>query len=258
MKKFGQILKQTNADGAAQNTILQKTGKELFNFLNIVGGLEFSSNLDAVGTALGDWKSSVDVFGFTLTDGVALLEEQETRFKQIAEVLDATYGSNMPTTVKLFYNTIGLGIEALEQKNADAFKRIIQTLITTKSEAVEFFNLFNIVADTSKAIGEALPKAFDSLTNQSPYEDLISNLDKNVKAYKAQEALGHKLVDLDQERLARHEKLLKIFESINSDDWIFSSWRSHYHCLLKGVPPAQLKKDIIDDRRRIRKGTSYR
>jgi len=42
------------------------------------------------------------------------------------------------------------------------------------------------------------------------------------------------------------DQLLKIFERINSDDWIFSSWRSHYHCLLKGVPPDQLKKDIID------------
>ena len=31
-------------------------------------------------------------------------------------------------------------------------------------------------------------------------------------------------------------QLLKIFENINSEDWIFSSWRSHYHCLLKGVP----------------------
>lgn len=41
-------------------------------------------------------------------------------------------------------------------------------------------------------------------------------------------------------------QLLRIFENINSDDWIFSSWRSHYHCLLKGVPPKQLKKDILD------------
>ena len=41
-------------------------------------------------------------------------------------------------------------------------------------------------------------------------------------------------------------QLLRIFENINSDDWIFSSWRSHYHCLLKGVPPQQLKKDILD------------
>ena len=41
-------------------------------------------------------------------------------------------------------------------------------------------------------------------------------------------------------------QLLRIFENINSDDWIFSSWRSHYHCLLKGDPPKQLKKDILD------------
>ena len=41
-------------------------------------------------------------------------------------------------------------------------------------------------------------------------------------------------------------QLLKIFENINSEDWIFSSWRSHYHCLLKGVPKKQLKKDILD------------
>ena len=42
------------------------------------------------------------------------------------------------------------------------------------------------------------------------------------------------------------DQLLKIFENINSDDWVFSSWRSHYHCLLKNVPPERLKKDIID------------
>ena len=34
-------------------------------------------------------------------------------------------------------------------------------------------------------------------------------------------------------------QLIKIFESIGPDDWIFSSWRSHYHCLLKGVPADQ-------------------
>ena len=41
-------------------------------------------------------------------------------------------------------------------------------------------------------------------------------------------------------------QLIKIFESISPSDWIFSSWRSHYHCLLKGVPPERLKRDILD------------
>ena len=41
-------------------------------------------------------------------------------------------------------------------------------------------------------------------------------------------------------------KMIEIFESINVDDWVFCTWRSHYQCLLKGVPPEQLKKDILD------------
>ena len=41
------------------------------------------------------------------------------------------------------------------------------------------------------------------------------------------------------------EKMLKKFESINEKDYIFCSWRSHYQCLLKGVPKERLKKDIL-------------
>ena len=32
------------------------------------------------------------------------------------------------------------------------------------------------------------------------------------------------------------EKIIEIFKGINNQDWIFCSWRSHYHCLVKGVP----------------------
>jgi len=41
------------------------------------------------------------------------------------------------------------------------------------------------------------------------------------------------------------EQLISIFSSINPDDWVFSTWRSHYHCLLKGVPPDVLRSDIL-------------
>ncbi len=41
------------------------------------------------------------------------------------------------------------------------------------------------------------------------------------------------------------KQLIEIFKTVKENDWIFSSWRSHYHCLLKGVPPELLKKDII-------------
>ena len=40
--------------------------------------------------------------------------------------------------------------------------------------------------------------------------------------------------------------LIKFFKKVKKDDWIFCSWRSHYQCLLKGVPPEILKKEIIE------------
>jgi len=42
--------------------------------------------------------------------------------------------------------------------------------------------------------------------------------------------------------------LIEVFESVQPNDWVATQWRSHYHCLLKGVPPAQLKADIIAGR----------
>ena len=42
------------------------------------------------------------------------------------------------------------------------------------------------------------------------------------------------------------KQLIEIFKSIKQDDWVFSSWRSHYHCLLKGVPPDKLREDILN------------
>jgi pyruvate dehydrogenase E1 component alpha subunit len=40
--------------------------------------------------------------------------------------------------------------------------------------------------------------------------------------------------------------LIDIFADIREQDWIFCSWRSHYQCLLKGVPPYLLKQKIVD------------
>lgn len=43
------------------------------------------------------------------------------------------------------------------------------------------------------------------------------------------------------------EQLINIFKQyqINENDWICCSWRSHYKCLLKGVPQDKLKEDIL-------------
>jgi pyruvate dehydrogenase E1 component alpha subunit len=40
------------------------------------------------------------------------------------------------------------------------------------------------------------------------------------------------------------EKMLEIFENIKEEDWVFCSWRSHYQCLLKGVPSDLLLDEI--------------
>ena len=41
-------------------------------------------------------------------------------------------------------------------------------------------------------------------------------------------------------------ELVEIFGKVKSGDWVFSTWRSHYHALLKGVDPSWLEKEILD------------
>lgn len=41
------------------------------------------------------------------------------------------------------------------------------------------------------------------------------------------------------------EVMIDLFNLIEKEDWVFCSWRSHYQCLLKGVPKKTLKKDIL-------------
>lgn len=41
------------------------------------------------------------------------------------------------------------------------------------------------------------------------------------------------------------DQLLEIFTRVDQNDWIFCSWRSHYHCLLKGVPRVEVENAIL-------------
>jgi pyruvate dehydrogenase E1 component alpha subunit len=43
-------------------------------------------------------------------------------------------------------------------------------------------------------------------------------------------------------------QLIKIFKKIKKNDWVFSTWRNHYHALLKGIPKEWLKKEIVAGR----------
>jgi len=46
------------------------------------------------------------------------------------------------------------------------------------------------------------------------------------------------------------EQIIDVFKKhkIGKEDWVLCSWRSHYQCLLKGVPPKQLKEAILEGR----------
>src|SRR4051812_28417604 len=44
------------------------------------------------------------------------------------------------------------------------------------------------------------------------------------------------------------KEMIKVFKKINEADWVMCSWRSHYQCLLKGVPKKELKKEILENR----------
>ena len=40
--------------------------------------------------------------------------------------------------------------------------------------------------------------------------------------------------------------LINFFKKVKKNDWVMCSWRSHYQCLLKGVPAKKIKNEIID------------
>ena len=40
-------------------------------------------------------------------------------------------------------------------------------------------------------------------------------------------------------------QIIDVFKKIKPEDWVFCSWRSHYQCLLKGVPEKQIKDEIL-------------
>lgn len=40
-------------------------------------------------------------------------------------------------------------------------------------------------------------------------------------------------------------KMIEIFRDVKAEDWVMCSWRSHYQCLLKGVPPEKVRAEIL-------------
>lgn len=44
------------------------------------------------------------------------------------------------------------------------------------------------------------------------------------------------------------EPIIEVFRRVRPQDWVLCSWRSHYQCLLKGVPSEELKAEIMAGR----------
>jgi pyruvate dehydrogenase E1 component alpha subunit len=41
------------------------------------------------------------------------------------------------------------------------------------------------------------------------------------------------------------ESLIEIFKRIKTSDWVFSTWRSHYHALLKGLSSEWIEQEVL-------------
>jgi len=44
------------------------------------------------------------------------------------------------------------------------------------------------------------------------------------------------------------QQMIEVFKDVGKNDWLFCSWRSHYQCLLKGVPEDELMAEIVAGR----------
>lgn len=44
------------------------------------------------------------------------------------------------------------------------------------------------------------------------------------------------------------EQMIDYFRQVKETDWVCCTWRSHYQCLLKGVPPEELRAEIMAGR----------
>ena len=72
-------------------------------------------------------------------------------------------------------------------------------------------------------------------------EDLIAFEDDVIKHWENGEITGP--IHLSH---GNEEQLIEIFKKVGVEDWVFSTWRSHYHALLHGVEPSVLKQKILD------------
>ena len=72
-------------------------------------------------------------------------------------------------------------------------------------------------------------------------EDLIEFENKIVEQWESGKIRGPVHLSGGNE-----DELIEIGKRININDWVFSTWRSHYHALIKGISIDWLEKEILD------------
>jgi TPP-dependent pyruvate/acetoin dehydrogenase alpha subunit len=71
-------------------------------------------------------------------------------------------------------------------------------------------------------------------------EDLLNFEERVKEEYEAATITGP--VHLSK---GNEEQLIEVFKYVHPDDWVFSSWRNHYHALLHGVSEEHLWNLIV-------------
>ena len=74
-------------------------------------------------------------------------------------------------------------------------------------------------------------------------EELIAFEKRVAEAFEAKRVKGPVHLSGNNE-----DQLIRIFKDIHPEDWIFTSYRNHYHALLHGIPEEKLFKAICDGR----------
>lgn len=85
-------------------------------------------------------------------------------------------------------------------------------------------------------------------------EQLIAFRDRVAASFEAKQ-IGSP-VHLNSDEQAEH--LIRIFQDVRPDDYVFSTWRSQWHCLLKGWPEEELFQEILAGRSMYLMSSKYR
>src|SRR3989344_4072102 len=91
------------------------------------------------------------------------------------------------------------------------------------------YTMILVLLTTKEALAEMLTK-----------EELIAFEAEIAKSYFEKKIPGPVHLSYDNE-----EALIGIFKDVKDHDWVFSTHRSHYHALLKGIPRDWLRNEIL-------------